>query len=65
MIPPPGLLGGWPCFFASLAVIGGITAIVGDLASIFGCIVGLEDSVTGTSISLDIMLFHILIRYIL
>ncbi|KAG8224886.1 hypothetical protein J437_LFUL004627 [Ladona fulva] len=46
-VPPPGLLGGWPCFFVSLFMIGIITAIVGDLASIFGCIVGLRDSITG------------------
>ncbi|KAF4518915.1 hypothetical protein B566_EDAN006753 [Ephemera danica] len=50
MIPPPGLFGGWPCFFVSLAVIGLITAIVGDLASIFGCIVNLEDSVTAITL---------------
>lgn len=33
-------------FFVSLALIGVLTAIVGDLAAIFGCLVGLEDSVT-------------------
>jgi hypothetical protein len=47
LIPPPGILGGWPCFFLSLAMIGVITAVVGDLASIFGCLIGLKDSVTG------------------
>ena len=39
--------GGWPCFFVSLGMIGMLTAIVGDLAGIFGCLVGLEDAVTG------------------
>ena len=38
--------GGWPCFFVSLGMIGLLTAIVGDLAAIFGCLVGLKDSVT-------------------
>ena len=38
--------GGWPCFFVSLGMIGLLTAIVGDLAGIFGCLVGLKDSVT-------------------
>jgi len=31
-------------------MIGILTAIVGDLAGIFGCLVGLKDSVTGTKI---------------
>ncbi|KAF2361476.1 Sodium/calcium exchanger membrane region [Trinorchestia longiramus] len=46
LVPPPGFLGGWLCFFVSLAVIGVLTAIIGDMASIFGCLVGLKDSVT-------------------
>jgi len=46
IIPPPGLMGGWPCFFASLTFIGLIVIIVGDLAAIFGCLVGLKDEVT-------------------
>ena len=45
-VPPPQYLGGWLCFFVSLFVIGLMTAIVGDAASIFGCIVGLKDAVT-------------------
>ncbi|PAA51257.1 hypothetical protein BOX15_Mlig018197g2 [Macrostomum lignano] len=46
VIPPPSIWGGWLCFFVSLAMIGMLTAIIGDLASIFGCLVGLKDSVT-------------------
>lgn len=34
------------CFFSSLVAIGLLTAIVGDLASIFGCLIGLKDTVT-------------------
>ncbi|XP_043208398.1 sodium/calcium exchanger 2-like [Amphibalanus amphitrite] len=49
LVPPTGMLGGWPCFFVSLGVTGVVTAIVGDLASIFGCLVGLRDSVTAIS----------------
>ena len=45
VIPPPGLLGGWPCFVISLAMIGLIVIVVGDLAQIFGCLVGLNDEV--------------------
>jgi len=46
VIPPPGLLGGWPCFVVSLIMIGGIVIIVGDLAEIFGCLVGLHADIT-------------------
>lgn len=46
-MPPAGIWGGWLTFCVSLAVIGIITAIVGDLAGIFGCLVGLDDTVTG------------------
>merc|ERR1712154_561042 len=46
VIPPPGLLGGWPCFVVSLIMIGLIVIVVGDLAEIFGCLVGLKDEIT-------------------
>ena len=45
IVPPAGLGGGWPCFFVSLAMIGGLVIIVGDLATIFGCIMNIEDEV--------------------
>lgn len=45
-VPPPIFLGGWLTFFVALALIGILTAIVGDLAAIFGCLVGLKDVVT-------------------
>lgn len=44
-LPPVGIWGGWLTFFSSLIVIGILTAIVGDVASTFGCLVGLEKSV--------------------
>jgi solute carrier family 8 (sodium/calcium exchanger) len=46
LVPPPYILNGWLAFFVSLLLIGLLTAIVGDLAAIFGCLVGLKDSVT-------------------
>ncbi|CAH1793840.1 unnamed protein product [Owenia fusiformis] len=46
IVPPPSIAGGYLAFFISLAMIGLLTAVVGDLASIFGCLVGLEDPVT-------------------
>ena len=45
-VPPVSIWGGWLAFFVALAMIGGLTLIVGDLAGIFGCLVGLKDSVT-------------------
>ena len=41
LVPPPKYMGGWLTFFVSLAMIGLLTAIVGDLAAIFGCLLGL------------------------
>ncbi|KAI0228381.1 Sodium/calcium exchanger 3 [Lamellibrachia satsuma] len=46
MIPPPTIWGGWLAFIVALIMIGLLTAIIGDLAGIFGCLVGLKDSVT-------------------
>ncbi|PAV79664.1 hypothetical protein WR25_05172 isoform I [Diploscapter pachys] len=49
-IPPPSLMNGYPSFIFALVVIGFLTAIVGDLASIFGCMVGIKDSVTAITL---------------
>jgi solute carrier family 8 (sodium/calcium exchanger) len=61
LVPPPIFLNGWLAFLVGLVFLGVITAIVGnatstpakltilclgDLASIFGCMVGLKDSIT-------------------
>ncbi|XP_022241303.1 sodium/calcium exchanger 1-like isoform X2 [Limulus polyphemus] len=48
-VPPTDYWGGWACFVSSIAVIGMITGIVGDLASYFGCTIGLRDTVTAIS----------------
>ncbi|XP_061659117.1 sodium/calcium exchanger 2a [Syngnathoides biaculeatus] len=45
-VPPTEYWNGWACFIVSISVIGILTAIIGDLASHFGCTVGLRDSVT-------------------
>nr|XP_046233305.1 sodium/calcium exchanger 1a isoform X1 [Scatophagus argus]XP_046233316.1 sodium/calcium exchanger 1a isoform X1 [Scatophagus argus]XP_046233324.1 sodium/calcium exchanger 1a isoform X1 [Scatophagus argus] len=45
-VPPTDYWNGWACFVVSIIVIGILTAIIGDLASHFGCTVGLKDSVT-------------------
>ncbi|XP_072319476.1 sodium/calcium exchanger 1a [Eucyclogobius newberryi] len=46
LVPPTDYLSGWPCFCVSICGIGVLTAFIGDLASHFGCTVGLKDSVT-------------------
>jgi solute carrier family 8 (sodium/calcium exchanger) len=61
-IPPPGIMGGWLCFACSLIMIGLLTAIVGDLAGIFGCLVGLKDSVTGVEMKPDLLNFFWIAR---
>jgi len=46
LIPPTSYCGGWLTFTFSLVAIGILTAVIGDLAKMFGCCVGLKDSVT-------------------
>ena len=46
IIPPPHYAGGWACFLVSLMFIGIITAVVGEFASLFGCVLGIVPSVT-------------------
>uniref|UniRef100_A0A8R1TTN8 Calx-beta domain-containing protein n=1 Tax=Onchocerca volvulus TaxID=6282 RepID=A0A8R1TTN8_ONCVO len=50
LIPPPTILGGWLAFFCALVLIGFITAVIGDLASIFGCMIGLKDAITAITL---------------
>ncbi|CAL8266975.1 unnamed protein product [Merluccius merluccius] len=45
-VPPTDFCSGWACFIISIMVIGFLTAVIGDLASHFGCTVGLRDTVT-------------------
>lgn len=41
---------GWVCFFVAIFMIGVMTAVIGDVASHFGCTIGLKDSVTAISL---------------
>ncbi|XP_066559918.1 sodium/calcium exchanger 2-like [Amia ocellicauda] len=45
-VPPTEYWNGWACFCVCILVIGLLTAVIGDLASHFGCTVGLRDTVT-------------------
>ncbi|XP_060714924.1 sodium/calcium exchanger 1a isoform X1 [Tachysurus vachellii] len=46
LVPPTDYWNGWACFTVSICMIGLLTAFIGDLASHFGCTIGLKDSVT-------------------
>ncbi|XP_078068439.1 sodium/calcium exchanger 1b isoform X3 [Mustelus asterias] len=46
IVPPTEYWNGWACFVVSILMIGMLTAVIGDLASHFGCTIGLKDSVT-------------------
>ncbi|XP_076145877.1 solute carrier family 8 member 4b isoform X3 [Alosa pseudoharengus] len=45
-VPPTEYWNGWACFIVSITLIGVLTAVTGDLASHFGCTIGLKDTVT-------------------
>ena len=46
MIPPKDLYGGKLAFGISILLIGALTYVVGEIAGLFGCVVGLKDAVT-------------------
>lgn len=46
IVPPPHMMGGWACFLVCLIMIGIIVVIVGETATLFGCVVGLKDGLT-------------------
>ncbi|XP_055851753.1 sodium/calcium exchanger 3 isoform X2 [Episyrphus balteatus] len=45
-IPPTDIAGGYLCFVVSISCIGVVTAVIGDVASHFGCTLGIKDAVT-------------------
>jgi len=46
IVPPTKYKDGWVTFFVALGFIGLLTAFVADIAGIFGCLLGLKDSIT-------------------
>jgi solute carrier family 8 (sodium/calcium exchanger) len=50
IIPPADFAGGWLCFVCALLMIGFVTALIGDLASMLGCVVGMSDSTTAITL---------------
>lgn len=60
------IYGGYLCFVISIFCIGVVTAVIGDVASHFGCTLGIKDTVTaicfvalGTSVPGEYNLFPI------
>lgn len=45
-VPPSRMKGGWPTFIIGLTYIGVITTVVGEVATILGCVINLKTSVT-------------------
>lgn len=46
LCPPTDYAGGWVCFCIALCFIGCVTALVGDMAKLLGCCMGVPDSIT-------------------
>lgn len=44
--PPVDYCGGWLCFVCSLSMIGAVTAVIGDMAGLLGCTMGISDKIT-------------------
>jgi solute carrier family 8 (sodium/calcium exchanger) len=49
-IPPTDYCGGWMCFWVSLLVIGCVTGVISDLASLLGCVADMPDEVTAITL---------------
>jgi solute carrier family 8 (sodium/calcium exchanger) len=49
-IPPAKIAGGWACFCCALGMIGAVTMIVGDMASLMGCCMTVPDDITAVTI---------------
>ena len=46
IVPPPHYWGGWACFIVALSLIGVVTAVVGEVAGLMGCVMGIKPGVT-------------------
>lgn len=46
LVPPAHMMGGWACFFVALTMIGGIVVVVGEIATLFGCVCDIKDGLT-------------------
>jgi solute carrier family 8 (sodium/calcium exchanger) len=46
IVPPPGMCGGFPCFFGALFMIGVQVILISDFATLMGCQMSLKPEVT-------------------
>lgn len=46
LVPPPHYAGGWASFVCALIMIGLVTGVVGEVAGLMGCVIGLKPGVT-------------------
>jgi solute carrier family 8 (sodium/calcium exchanger) len=49
-VPPASMCGGWLAFFVALLMIGVLTAVVGDMATLLGCVVDIPDEITAITL---------------
>jgi len=50
IVPPASIWGGGPCFFVSLAFIGIVTYVVGEVATVLGCVLSIKESVAAITL---------------
>ena len=50
LIPPNSIWGGKAAFIIALAMIGLVTAVVGELATVLGCVAGISESTTAITL---------------
>lgn len=50
LVPPPDYCSGYGCFVMSLFMIGCVTGIVGEIATVLGCAIYLKESVTAITL---------------
>jgi len=50
VVPPTSIAGGWLCFVSALGMIGLVTTLVADLASLLGCCLGISDDITAITL---------------
>jgi len=50
LIPPVDYMDGWITFFVALGMIGVVTVVIGDIAELLGCAMGIADSITAITL---------------
>jgi len=49
-VPPANMYNGMPCFIVSLAYIGAVTFVVGEVATVLGCVLYIKESVAAITL---------------